>query len=178
MLASPGRLFHSNAVPVTGRPQPSFPMSSTPSPHLDPSPVAAAAVSEASQRCVMLVDDEIAYIDLLEQLLGEHLSCPVHSFSRPAEALKALPTLDVGLIVTDFHMPGLDGLEFLGAVAKIRTDLPAVMITAHEIELDSDRARRLPALKAIVRKPFKWNVLAGEISRYWTGSRPPFPFVR
>ena len=123
----------------------------------------------------MLVDDEVAYIDLLEQLLGEHLACPVRSFSRPADALKALPTLDVGLIVTDFHMPGLDGLEFLGEVAKLQPNLPAVMITAHEIELDCDRAQRLPALKAIVRKPFKWTVLAEEISRHWTGSRPPFP---
>lgn len=126
----------------------------------------------------MLVDDEISYIDLLEQLLGEHLACPVRSFSRPLDALKALPTLDVGMIVTDFQMPGLDGLEFLAEVKALRPDLPAVMITAHEIELDSERARRLPALKAIVRKPFKWPVLAEQISRHWTGSRPPFPFER
>jgi hypothetical protein len=26
-----------------------------------------------------------------------------------------------------------------------------------------------------VKKPFKWTVLAEEISRHWTGSRPPFP---
>ncbi len=153
-------------------------MSSTPSSPLAPSSATAAVVANSGPRCVMLVDDEVAYIDLLEQLLGEHLACPVHGFSRPLEALKALPTLDVGLIVTDFHMPGLDGLEFLAEVKKLRPDLPAVMITAHEIELDSDRARRVPALKAIVRKPFKWPVLAEQISRHWTGSRPPFPLER
>lgn len=124
----------------------------------------------------MLVDDEAAYIDLLQQLLSEHLACPVHSFTRPLDALKALPNLQVGLIVTDFHMPGIDGLEFLAEVKKIKPALPAVMITAHEIDLASDRAQRVPALKAIVRKPFKWVVLAEEINRYWTGSRPPFTF--
>ena len=134
--------------------------------------------SELGMKSVMLVDDEVAYIDLLEQLLGEHLACPVHSFSRPLDALKALPGLDVGLIVTDFHMPGLDGLEFLTEVQKLRPALPAVMITAHEIEMHSAGVRRLPSLKAIVRKPFKWTALAAEISRHWTGSRPPFPFVR
>lgn len=150
---------------------------SLPTSNLESSP-GHAHMAESGPKCVMLVDDEVAYIDLLEQLLGEHLACPVHSFSRPADALKALPALDVGLIVTDFHMPGLDGLEFLSEVRKMRPGLPAVMITAHELELNSEAARRVPALKAIVRKPFKWPVLAGEISRHWSGSRPPFPFVR
>lgn len=126
----------------------------------------------------MLVDDEVAYIDLLEQFLGEHLDCPVHSFSRPLEALKALPALNVALIVTDYHMPGIDGLEFLAEVEKIRPSLPAIMITAHEISLSSGPASKLRMLKAVVRKPFRWTALAQEISRHWAGSRPPFPVGR
>jgi DNA-binding NtrC family response regulator len=135
----------------------------------------ASAAGNNGKKCIMLVDDEVAYTELLEQLLEKHLACPVKSFHRPDEALKALPELDVGLIVTDFNMPGLNGFEFLAEVRKIRPSLPAVMITAHEIELTSERSTSLPALKAVVRKPFKWMTLAIEISRHWDGSRPSLP---
>lgn len=149
-------------------------MSSTPPFSAQSSPTGQALVA-SGPKSVLLVDDEAAYIDLLEQLLGEHLACPIHSFSRPQDALKAMPNLNVGLIVTDYQMPELNGLEFLGAVQKLQPEVPAVMITAYEIEMNSDYARRYPALKAIVRKPFKWIVLAKEISKHWTGSHPPFP---
>ncbi len=67
---------------------------------------------------MLLVDDETAYLDLLEQLMSEHLSCQVHSFKCASDALKALETLRVGFIVTDYHMPDMDGFEFLKAVVK------------------------------------------------------------
>ena len=123
---------------------------------------------------VLLVDDEEGYLDLLGQLLGEHLDCPVHCFTRSVEALEALPRLEIGLIVTDYHMPGLNGLEFLVEVRKRHLGIPAVMITAHGIELTLEWTTALPNLKSIVKKPFRWVVLAEEISRHWPGSKPPF----
>ena len=31
----------------------------------------------------------------------------------------------------------------------------------------------VPSLKAIVRKPFKWTVLAAELVKYWPDANPP-----
>ncbi|MFI5337667.1 MAG: response regulator [Opitutales bacterium] len=129
----------------------------------------------ATGKCVMLVDDEPAYIDLLEQLLSEHLSCPVLSFTKPADALRALDHSDVGLIVTDYHMPEMNGLEFIAEVQRRRPGIPAVMITAHEVNPVDQPGVGLPALKAVVRKPFRWTALAEHISLYWPGVPPPFP---
>lgn len=127
---------------------------------------------------ILLVDDEASYLDLLGQLLGDHLSCPVHRFARPTRALEALPSLDVALVVTDYDMPDMTGFEFLAAVRRHDPGLPSVIITAHDVEITPELQRRLPGLRTVIRKPFRWTALAGEIARHWPGSQPPFPRPR
>jgi CheY-like chemotaxis protein len=68
-------------------------------------------VHPAISKSIVLVDDEKSYADLLTKMLEENLACPVNSFTRPLEALKALPPRAPGVIVTDYHMPQIDGLE-------------------------------------------------------------------
>lgn len=126
-------------------------------------------------KCVLLVDDEPAYIDLLEQLLTEHLSCPVLSFTKPADALRGIVNYNVGLIVTDYHMPEMNGFEFITEVQRRLPGVPVIMITAHDIKTLEHSISDLPALKAVVRKPFRWTTLAEHISRYWPGTPSPFP---
>ena len=127
----------------------------------------------SGQKIVVLVDDEISYIDLLEQLLSEHLACPVHGFTKPADALRAMPSLNVGLIVTDYQMPDMTGLEFISAVQKINPAIPVVMITAYHLKFTERELAEVPALKVIVRKPFKWSALASEVVKYWPDPHPP-----
>src|SRR4051812_26164117 len=88
----------------------------------------------ADEKIVVLVDDEIAYIDLLQQLLSEHLACPVRGYTSPSAALQSLPSLNVGLIITDYQMPGMNGLEFIAEVQKTYPKIPAVMITAYMLK--------------------------------------------
>lgn len=140
------------------------------------SPSKAAAVSPRNRRCVVLVDDEASYLDLLEQLLGEQLACPVVSFNNPRKALKDMRHLNVGLIVTDYNMPGLTGLEFLAEARKFLPDVAAVMITAYTVDFTADQLAQVPSLKAVVKKPFRWAVLAEHIAKHWpSDSTPPFP---
>lgn len=118
----------------------------------------------------MLVDDEKSYADLLTQMLAENLDCPVHSFSRPLDALKALPDMDPGVIVTDYHMPQLDGLEFIREASQVAPKASFVLITGHNLSAAQERMERLTALKSYLPKPFGWRKLADEILRVWPDS--------
>ena len=129
--------------------------------------------SRSDEKIVVLVDDEIAYIDLLQQLLSEHLACPIRGFTKPAEALRALPELNVGLIITDYQMPAMNGLQFISEVQKIDDTIPAVMITAYLLKFTQRELSKVPSLKAVVRKPFKWKTLAEHVVKYWPDTHPP-----
>jgi CheY-like chemotaxis protein len=70
-------------------------------------------VSSSLSQSVMLLDDEESYTELASMLLGEALKCPVHSFLRPTAALKQLPSLRPAVVVTDFSMPEMNGIDFI-----------------------------------------------------------------
>jgi DNA-binding NtrC family response regulator len=116
---------------------------------------------------IVLVDDERSYTELMTQMLADNLDCPVHGFTRPLEALKALPQLDPGVIVTDYHMPQLDGIDFIRQASALVPGAVFVMITGHNLSADQDRLDRLTALKGFLAKPFGWRKLADEIIRVW-----------
>lgn len=120
----------------------------------------------------MIVDDEMSFTDLLGRLLGEHFRSPIVTFSNPVTALEALPRLDAGMIVTDFYMPHLNGLELIRKAAEIVPIAPpCLLITGHAFEYETD-ASALPHFKGILAKPFRWQQLAVLIERHWPAGAP------
>ena len=123
-------------------------------------------------KSIVLVDDEKSYTDLLTQMLAENLDCPIHAFSRPLDALEALPQLSAGVIVTDYYMPQLDGLEFIRQASALVPGATFVLITGHNLSAEEDAMERLTALKGFLAKPFGWKKLANEILRVWPEHTP------
>jgi DNA-binding NtrC family response regulator len=124
-------------------------------------------VSTSIGKAVIILDDEKSYGDLLSQLITGNLDCPVVTFSHPLEALDALPTLNVGAVVTDYFMPVLDGAQFIRRAAPRLPGVPFIIITGHPLRLSDEYLDDLPALKAVLPKPFKWQKLSELIMRHW-----------
>ncbi|HVS51508.1 MAG TPA: response regulator [Opitutaceae bacterium] len=121
----------------------------------------------ASRKSIVLVDDEKSYSELLTQMLAENLDCPVHAFSRPLDTLQALPALNAAVVVTDYFMPQIDGLDFIRRAAPLVPKAVFVLISGHNLTAHEDEMARLKSLKAYIPKPFGWRKLADEILRVW-----------
>jgi len=130
-------------------------------------------VNPAPRKTVLIVDDEKSYADLLAQLLKDNVECNVHVFYRPAEALAALPALQPQVIVSDYYMPEINGLDFIRRASVLLPETAFVLITGHNMSTSIDEIANLPALKGHIAKPFGWRQLAAEVLAVWPDANPP-----
>ena len=109
-------------------------------------------------RKILIVDDEPFNLDLLEQELTE-LGYATERAINGAQALQKIARANPALVLLDYQMPGMNGIEVLRTVRQTDQDLPIVLITAHgSIE------RAVEAVKAgaddFITKPFDPEHLA------------------
>jgi DNA-binding NtrC family response regulator len=119
------------------------------------------------KKSVVLVDDDKVYADLMIEMIEMSLDCKVHAFTRPLEALKAIQQVDPSVVVTDYNMPQLNGLEFIRKASPLIPHANFVLITGHDLTAYKDEMDRLGSLKGFLAKPFGSRKLADEIRRVW-----------
>jgi DNA-binding NtrC family response regulator len=79
---------------------------------------------------ILIVDDEPFNLDLLEQELSD-LGYAVVRAETGAAALTEIDKIAPDLVLLDYLMPGMNGIEVLQTIRKTQNDLPIVMITAY-----------------------------------------------
>ncbi|NGM70481.1 PAS domain S-box protein [Natronolimnobius sp. AArcel1] len=81
---------------------------------------------------ILHIDDEPDFADLVATFLErERPAFTVHTETDPTEALATLKDGDIDLecVISDYDMPGLNGLELLEYVRKTDPDLPFILFT-------------------------------------------------
>jgi DNA-binding NarL/FixJ family response regulator len=130
-------------------------------------------VNPTPPSAVLFVDDEKPFVEAMTQLLGKNLSCPILGYTRPTEALADLPHHEVRVIVTDYSMPDMNGIEFLHRAHALRPEAAAIMITGHQAELAGTDFSRVPGLRETIFKPVSWRTLLERIIKHWPDGNPP-----
>jgi len=127
----------------------------------------------APHRSIVIVDDEKSYAELIAQMIADNIDCNVHAYTRPMEALGGLAKVSAGVVVTDYSMPQMNGIEFIKRASRIAPSAAFIMISGDDLDPLADELARLRRLKMRLRKPFGWRPLADAILKVWPGTDVP-----
>lgn len=83
---------------------------------------------------VLIVDDTEINLILFGALVKKLDNCIAHTFSDPYQGLAWAKDNEVDLVIVDYMMPELDGLEFIRQLREMpgRDAVPVLMITAND----------------------------------------------
>ena len=104
---------------------------------------------------ILIVEDEPKMRRLLELNLGEE-GFTTHVVPDAESGLKILNSEPIDLVLTDFRLPGMNGLEFLQQVKGINPAIPVVMMTAYGTVESAVEAMKLGASDYVL-KPFSMD---------------------
>jgi CheY-like chemotaxis protein len=97
---------------------------------------------EARAPTILVVDDEVDIREGVQRLLQTSLrGARVLVAGSGMEGVSLLEREPVDLIVTDYRMPGMNGLEFLERAQALKPKVLRILVTAFERELLEEAGR-------------------------------------
>ena len=117
---------------------------------------------------IIIVDDDPLIGGMISRFLDERSGFNVHFFENPEDALKQSPKLKPDMIILDWVMPKLSGLQFLLRMRKNKKlkDTAVFMLTAKRQGGDFETACEA-GVDAYITKPVDFNQLNNRIVRYF-----------
>jgi DNA-binding NtrC family response regulator len=112
---------------------------------------------------ILIVDDEKDFTESLAERLALRDYDVSTSFSGE-EALEKLKTYNLDVVILDVQMPGLDGIETLREIKKIKPLTEVIMLTAHATVETAIKGMQLGAFDYLI-KPCDNEELVSKIDR-------------
>ncbi len=100
---------------------------------------------------VLVVEDDPGVRRFLVECLNT-LGHGVIEAANGEEGLRSLEAEDPSLLIVDFAMPGMNGVEVVASARDFRPDLPIIMATGYA---DMDAVHRVVDPTHVLRKPFR-----------------------
>ena len=113
-------------------------------------------------RQVLVVDDEPDVQVMFQQRMRREVRAGVYELFFAQSGLEALEVLrdnpGIRLILTDLNMPGMDGMELLGALGESWPEVQSIVVSAYGDPGRMDEARERGA-QGFVVKPVNFGEL-------------------
>ena len=111
----------------------------------------------------MLIDDDEWIRDSLG-LYFEGEGCHLLALETAEEGIEALKEQHYDIIMVDYRLPGMDGLEFLRRIQKTQPNALKLLITAYKSEGVVSEALKI-GIQDFIEKPFTTKTIEGSLTR-------------
>ncbi len=112
---------------------------------------------------ILIVDDESRVVNAVRRVFAASSFIRVEVSTSPEEALQLVErSADLRLVISDYLMPGMDGLEFLAEVRRMRPEIVRIILTGNADLETTLRAINEVGVYKFILKP--WN----NHDLYWT----------
>lgn len=119
--------------------------------------------SKLKDKKILLVDDDEWIRDSLTVYFGTE-GCHILAVETAEEGLELLKQEDWDIILTDYKLPGIDGLTFSKKIMEIRPDTIRILLTAYKSkEVVSEAVSA--GIQDLIDKPFTIKTIEDSMSR-------------
>lgn len=103
---------------------------------------------------VLLVDDEPMIVETIRMILNFETDWVVDTCTRPVEALERLNGEPYDVVVSDFLMPEMDGVVFLGKARERQPHASRILLTGYADKGNAIRSINEVGLYHYLEKPW------------------------
>lgn len=103
---------------------------------------------------VVIVDDEEMVLTSLSSFLALETDYNVEIFTSAKKALEFIKKSDVGLVISDYLMPEMDGISFLTKVKEVKPQIPRIILTGYADKENAIKAINDVGLFQYIEKPW------------------------
>jgi signal transduction histidine kinase len=120
---------------------------------------------------IVIVDDEMMVTSSLQTMLQLQTPHRIYCFNHPQEALTQLLHLQPELVISDFSMPGMDGIQFLKQVREQLPEATLMLLTGYADKESAIAAINTVGIYRYLEKPWDNNDLKISIANGLERSR-------
>lgn len=102
---------------------------------------------------ILLVDDELSYLELLKSILQQEGYSNVITESNPLHVPAILKNEKIDLILLDIYMPQMNGLQLLEQITPEYPNIPVIIVTAVDDKEIALEAIKFGAYEFIIKPP-------------------------
>jgi len=112
---------------------------------------------------MLLIDDDEWIRDSLS-IFFESEGCYLKAFETAEEGLKALKKQSYDIIIVDYRLPGMDGLDFLRRIKNSCSNAIKIMVTAYGNKEIISEAKEI-GIQDFLEKPISSKSIEASLSR-------------